>query len=198
MQTRSGTRVVVMLALAATSAFGLVEPAFSASQASDSAQLSITSGDWAEVVRARGGSAQTGNASITQALTGGAGAVYSRAVELANVGSLALLSTSITVTITRTSGTGTATVTSVFVGCRNGTWSTATTPVCSSGTTVALGTASAGVGGSATFTATFAMAAGEVMPLRVAMTSTRSGTFVFSPTVSITRARAQVAQTRTS
>ena len=198
MTTRTLVRVAIMLLVALVSALGISEPAFSVSRAVDTAQLNVGSGDWAEVIRTRGSSVQTGSAPITQSLTGGAGAVYSRAVELANVGTLGLLSASIRIAITRTSGSGTPTVTAVIVGCRNGTWSAAATPVCSSGTTVSLGSFSGGVGSTPTLTPTFAMAANETLPLRVAMTSTRTGTFVFAPSVSIARTRAQAAQTRTS
>lgn len=178
-------------------------PAISGGFASTTAQHAVGTGDWAEVIRPLNGTAQTGTTSVSRSLSAGAAAVYDRSLELANVGTHNLLSASITVTVARTSGTNTTTVNGVYIGCRNGTWSAAGTPVCS-GTQVALGTATGSITNAAprytaTITPTVAMAVNERMPIRLAMTSrARNGTFTFTASVSITRARVRAAQIRTS
>ena len=172
-------------------------PAFSGGLARVQSQGTAATGDWAEVVRTVGSTAQTGTTGVTRTLAANAAAVYDRTLELANVGTLDLLSTSITVTIARTSGTGSPTVTGAYLGCRNGVWSNATTPTCS-GTQVTIGTATGGVNSQTTFAPSIALAAGETMPIRLAMTSTRAGTFVFTASVTISRARARTALTTQS
>lgn len=184
------TSVIGILILSNVTLFA--GPAFSGGLARVQAQTSASTGDWAEIVRTIGSTAQTGTTGVSRTLTTNGAAVYDRTLELANVGSLDLLSTSITVTITRTSGTGNPTVTGVYLGCRNGVWSAAATPTCS-GTQVTIGTASGGVNSTTTFAPTIAMTAGSTMPIRLAMTSTRAGTFAFTASVTITRARARAA-----
>ncbi len=191
------TRIVFVAGLLTLNTCLLVVPAFSGVQARATAQMNVASGDWAQVIRTIGSTTQTGTVGLSRALTGGAAVVYNRTLELANVGSHNLVSTSITVTITRTSGTGTPTVTGVYVGCQNGSWSAASTPACS-GTAVALGTFTGLVNSSTTVATTVATTANTSMPIRLAMRSTRTGTFVFTASVSINRSRVRNAQVLTS
>lgn len=197
MKHNRSVRAVLIAVLLTLNTFDHVKPAFAGTQARTLAQTTAASGDWSQIIRTIGSGTQSGKVGLGRALTANAGAVYNRTLELANVGSLDLVSTAITVTITRTSGIGAPTVKGVYVGCRNGTWNTATTPVCS-GTTVALGTFSGAVNSYTTVVTTLAMAGGTAIPIRLAMTSTVTGTFVFTASVSVNRARVRLAQVLTA